>query len=41
MEQMCEKEMMMDMNQMMSKMQECDVMMTSMMNMMMNMKEKC
>jgi hypothetical protein len=41
MEQMCEKEMMMDMNQMMSKMQECDAMMTSMMNMMMNMKEKC
>jgi hypothetical protein len=38
---MCEKEMMMDMDQMMSKMQECDEMMTSMMNMLMNMKEKC
>ena len=33
--------MIMDMDQMMSKMQECDEMMTSMMNMMVSMKEKC
>ena len=41
---MCEMnctKIMMEMDQMMSKMQECDEMMTSMMNMMIKMKENC
>ena len=38
---MCDMDMMMEMDQMMSKMQECDEMMTSMMNMMIKMKENC